>query len=111
MGSDISIPKIPAKAGIHLLLLPHAQEETSGDGPLPAQGPAGGKAYLSPTNTASPADAEVSCRNYAEPAARDSGVRRRDGERGKWVPDICLRKFRNDRRGQAASASDLAAAS
>ena len=107
--ADSPVPKIPAQAGIHLLLLPHAQEETSGDGPLPPQGlrgsvflshkhrfpgacrgllqklrgasrarlrhaperrgeetvfpHAGGKAYLSPTNTRFP------------------GMRRRDGER------------------------------
>ena len=36
--ADSPVPKIPAQAGIHLLLLPHAQEETSGDGPLPPQG-------------------------------------------------------------------------
>ena len=93
----------------------------------PASAGACGEACLYPTNTASPAHAEVSCRNYAEPAARDSGMRRRGGERrlchpGKsdriypgastriapslyWVPDICSRKFRDDRIGSLVPSS------
>ena len=47
--ADSPVPKIPAQAGIHLLLLPHAQEETSGDGPLPPQGPAGKRVSLPQT--------------------------------------------------------------
>lgn len=46
-----------------------------------AQGPAEERPVCNPTNTASPADAGVSRGEDAEPAAGDSGIRRRCGER------------------------------
>ena len=86
--------------------LPHLSEM----GPQTA-GAVGGDARrkaCSPfSNTASPADAGVSRRSSAEPAAGDSGVRRRCGERGNFpdpvIPESASRLSGTLRRNEASA--------
>jgi hypothetical protein len=47
-GAIFQDPRMPAQAGIHLPPSPEALEDGAGDGPLPAQGPAGESANLYP---------------------------------------------------------------